>query len=218
MTGLLIGSSEHLPRARSRLPQAVTWWLLFLVCALFSIYSFYVGTVEVLALSGLAEIEHARSVPPVFIVHTFIGGTALLCGPLQFNQTILRTNRRLHRIPGRIYVWTVWVTSVSGLWLAIYFDVTVIAKIAFAAAAAIWFGTTGVGYMRIRQKKVAEHREWMIRSFALTFAFVTFTLWVEAVAILNLPETAGYPLTILLNWGTNLSCAEWWILRTRKGP
>jgi hypothetical protein len=37
-----------------------------------------------------------------------------------------------------------------------------------------WFVTTGMAYYTIRRGLVSLHKEWMVRSYVTTFAFVTF--------------------------------------------
>lgn len=43
-----------------------------------------------------------------------------------------------------------------------------------ASLALAWFTTTGMAYYAIKQKQIQIHREWMVRSYVVTFAFVTF--------------------------------------------
>ena len=56
----------------------------------------------------------------------------------------------------------------------------------------------------------------MIRSFALSLFFITFSLWVPGLASTSLPHAIGYPLAIFLSWSLNLIVAEIWIRRTRR--
>ena len=55
----------------------------------------------------------------------------------------------------------------------------------------------------------------MIRSYALAFFFVTFSLWVPLFASTSIPDAVGYPLAVLLSWSLNLAAAQVWIRRTR---
>jgi len=151
----------------------------------------------------------------VFIIHTLSGSAVLISGPLQFNRLLRNRNRNLHRLSGRIYVWATWISSVGGLWSAIFFDVNTAAKIAFGTLAILWFSTTTIAYLRIRHRRIQEHGEWMIRSFALSLFFVTFNFWMAGLASTNLPEAVAYPLGVFLSWFLNLVIAELWIRRTR---
>ena len=42
--------------------------------------------------------------------------------------------------------------------------------------ACAWAVTTGMAYYTIRKRLVSLHKEWMIRAYVVTFAFVTFRL------------------------------------------
>lgn len=201
---------------KGRMWQQGIWWLLFCICAFFSAFAFTMVAVDILFRLGIAPDARYRALPAVFIIHALLGGVALLCAPLQFNRTLFQKYRKLHRLLGRTYVVTIGTTSISAFWLAIYFDVTIPAKILFGLLAILWFSTTAIAFLRIRARKVAEHREWMIRSFALTFFFVTFTFWVDGLASTALPESVSYPLAIFLSWSLNLVVAELWIRYTRR--
>jgi hypothetical protein len=152
----------------------------------------------------------------VFVAHALSGGLALIAGPLQFSRRILSKRRSIHRVIGRVYVGAIWISSLGALWSAIFFDVNLAAKIAFGILAILWFGTTTIAFLRIRNRQIQAHREWMIRSFALSLFFVTFSLWVPGLASTNLPEAIGYPLGVFLSWSLNLIVAEVWIRRTRS--
>lgn len=39
-----------------------------------------------------------------------------------------------------------------------------------------WFVTTGMAYISVRRKKIQQHKEWMIRSYVVTFAFISFRM------------------------------------------
>jgi len=192
------------------------WWIFFLICVFYGVYAFYMGAVEILSQLGLTVDAKYRVVPFIFIVHALSGGVALIAGSLQFNRSLLSKNRQLHRISGRIYVYSIWIVSVSAFWNAIFFDVTVLAKILFGILAILWFTTTTIAYLRIRRRKIREHREWMIRSFSLSFFFVTFSFWVPGLTGTTLPYEVAYPLAVFLSWFLNLVFAEIWIRWTRN--
>jgi len=206
--------TPNLRTIRSGLVGRVVWWGGFLVCAVFGAYALYLGLVEIVALLGVASEARPRAVPPVFVVHALTGGVALIGGALPLNRP-LRRRRRLHRFVGRAYLWSTWFASVAGLWSAAFFQVNLAAKAAFGLLAILWFGTTTIGFRRIVAGRLAEHREWMLRSFSLAFFFVTSGVWMPALAATALPQAVGYPLSIFLGWILNLLVAEGWIRRTR---
>jgi len=208
--------NRQLLRNKRSLAKQIGWWAFFLICIFYALYSFYMGSVELLSILGIATDGPERAVPIVFVIHAFTGGIALLVGPLQFKRQLLGKRRRLHRVLGRIYVGSIWLTSVGALISSLFFDVTMIAKIGFVILAVLWFGTTTIGLQRILKGQIAAHREWMMRSFALSFFFVTFSFWVPGLTSTSLPESVSFPLAVFLSWSLNLMVAEVWIRQTRR--
>jgi hypothetical protein len=49
-----------------------------------------------------------------------------------------------------------------------------------------WIVTTSMAVLAIRRRNVVQHREWMLRSYTVTFAFVTFRLFVDVSSRLHL--------------------------------
>jgi uncharacterized membrane protein len=198
-----------------RLAKHIGLWLFFLVCVFYGIYALALGVTELLHLLGIVDDARTRAAPLLFVIHAFSGSVVLISGPLQFNRLLRYKRRDLHRVLGRAYVWAIWMASVGGLWSAIFFDVDIAAKIAFGTLAILWFSTTTIAYLRIRHLRVREHREWMLRSFALSLFFVTFSFWTPGLASTNLPQSVAYPLGVFLSWFLNLVIAELWLRRTR---
>jgi uncharacterized membrane protein YozB (DUF420 family) len=175
------------------------------------------GGVEIGALLGLVNDAKYRAMPFMFVIHALSGGVVLISGSLQFNRNILTKRRNIHRLVGQTYVYAAWIASIAAFWNAIFFDVTIPAKIGFMTVAILWFGATTIAFLRIRKRKIREHREWMIRSFSLAFFFVTFSFWVPGLTSANLPYEIAYPLAVFLSWFLNLIFAEVWIRWTRNG-
>jgi uncharacterized membrane protein len=197
--------------------RAALGWTAVLVCALYAGFALVMVVAAVLDWLGSGWQGAGRSAPPLFALHALSGAVALLAGSLQLRLAtrLLRRRRRIHRRIGRTYVWAAWVTSLSSLVVAAFFHVSIAAKAMFAMASLLWFVTTTVAFLRIRHAKVAQHREWMIRSFSLAFFFVTGSLWPPMLAATPLPQAIGYPLALFLSWGLNLAAAQWWIRRTK---
>ncbi len=157
-----------------------------------------------------------RALPKVFVAHALSGAAALLVGPLQFHRGLRRRALRLHRVTGRVYVYGVWVSSVTAACLTPVFDIPFAAKTAFGSVAVLWFATTALGLQRAIIGKVTEHHAWMVRSFALSLFFVTGSLWMEVSRSLSYAEDLTYPIAIFLGWALNLVIAEVWLRSTRR--
>lgn len=195
----------------------IGWWFLFLISAFYGLYALYMGALEILHQMGILDDAKFRAAPWIFIIHALAGGVGLISGSLQFNRSILSKRKPTHRLIGKIYLYAIWITSVAALWSAFVFDVTIPAKFAFGILAVLWFGTTTIAYLRIRKRRIREHREWMIRSYSLSLFFVTFSFWVPGLTESSLPYEIAYPSAVFLSWAVNLLVAELWIRGSRKG-
>jgi predicted membrane protein DUF2306 len=63
----------------------------------------------------------------------------------------------------------------------------------------------------------AAHREWMTRSYALTFGGVMLMVWVPIFGAMGIDFTTGYIVVAWLAWIPNLMVAQWIIDRIRRG-
>lgn len=52
-----------------------------------------------------------------------------------------------------------------------------VAAAGFALMDVVWFATAAIGYRAGRAHRYRDHERWMIRAFAVTFAAVTFRVW-----------------------------------------
>jgi len=119
-----------------------------------------------------------------------------------------------HRIFGRLYAGFVLIAAVSGLVIAFNAEGGLTARLGFGILAVLWLATTLIAVVHARARRLRLHRDWMIRSAALTFAGVTLRLWLTAGTIAGLPfETVVYPMAAWLCWVINLGVAEGTIRR-----
>lgn len=110
----------------------------------------------------------------VFVAHITAAIVFLSLGAFQFSSGPNPARRQLHRIMGRIAVVAALVTGASAIWLTIYFphashDGTVLNVIRIAAGCAIVISTT-VGFIAARDRRISDHRKWMMRAYALASA------------------------------------------------
>ena len=109
-------------------------------------------------------------------LHIGGGSLALLLGPI--NLWLGETRRRLpwHKNLGFGYLAGVAV----GTGAAFYLSFTTPLGWSFGAAlftlAVVWTITTGMAFLAISRRAIVQHREWMIRSYVITLAFVLFRL------------------------------------------
>ena len=167
-TRLLAPSSTH-----SRLKTAL--WISLGLTALFVFI-----TSEVLLITDY-PMYHAYRLQVIadrhlLIPHTLAGIFALLIGPINFSSRIRQRHLTLHRVLGRIYVISVFIGAATGVALAS-------GRPGFPGTcgqAAAWIVCTTAALITARNRQIIQHRQWMARSYAVTFTFVSsrvLNLW-----------------------------------------
>lgn len=114
------------------------------------------------------------------LMHVAGGTIALFCGLPQFFTALRERHRALHRWTGRGYLAGV-VIGVSGAWYMSFHAVlgwTMGVATFFLGVA--WVVTTAMALAAILRRQYQAHREWMIRSYVVTFAFVFFRALFES--------------------------------------
>jgi hypothetical protein len=157
------------------------------------------------APSGILGNLFAR---PWLYVHVAGAATALLVSPLQFLPRIRAKAPATHRTIGRIYMVGCLVGGAAGLIVAIGSTAGPVASIGFGGLAVSWLAANAQGWRAARSRRFADHRMWMIRSFALTFAAVTLRLYLPLSQVLGLPFLDAYRAISFLCWIPNLALAE----------
>lgn len=87
---------------------------------------------------------------------------------------------------------------------------------AFAALGIAWIVTSGGALLRARQRRFADHRAWMMRSYSLTFAAVTVRLIGLPLLLLTRNPVVAITLTFW-SWVLNLLIAECLVRRESWG-
>jgi uncharacterized membrane protein len=105
----------------------------------------------------------------LLIPHTLSGTFALVAGPFQFSTRFRQRHLQWHRVIGRLYVVAVFVGSVTGIALA--WGRPGLPGTSMQAAA--WMVCTTAAFVTARNRQIVAHRQWMARSYAVTFTFVS---------------------------------------------
>jgi uncharacterized membrane protein len=112
----------------------------------------------------------------LLIPHTLSGVIALLAGPLQFSSRVRQRYLKFHRVLGRIYVIAVFIGAFTGIALAAGRP----GLPGTSMQAAAWIVCTTAALITARNRQIIQHRQWMARSYAVTFTFVSsrvLNLW-----------------------------------------
>ena len=110
------------------------------------------------------------------IPHTLSGVIALLAGPIQFSSRLRLRHLKFHRVLGRIYVVSVFIGAFTGIALAAGRP----GLPGTSLQAAAWIVCTSAAVITARNRQFVQHRQWMARSYAVTFTFVSsrvLNLW-----------------------------------------
>lgn len=119
------------------------------------------------------------------LMHIAGGLVATVVGPFQFIQKIRRRNVKVHRTMGKIYLISIAIGAPAGFYMAVKSQVNFAYAIGLATMATIWFTSITMAYISIRKGNIIQHREWMTRSYVVTFAFTTFRLADKILADLH---------------------------------
>ncbi|MCL8536437.1 DUF2306 domain-containing protein [Chryseobacterium gallinarum] len=142
-----------------------------------------------------------------FFVHIIFGGISLFIGWRQFGSTFRNKYVKLHRIIGRIYAAAVVISSVSAIYMGIYANGGIISSAGFISLGFVWLITTLAGIFHIRKGDVVKHRQFMIYSYACTFAAVTLRLWYPLLENITNDPGSSYLAVAWLCWLPNLLVA-----------
>ena len=147
--------------------------------------------------------------------HIAFAYPALMIGPWMFNAQFRENNLSLHRFLGKFYVVGCTYGALTVYPLAVHNVVAPVAHIGFGSMAIIWFITTYFAYMAVRNKNLAAHRRWMMRSYAMTFAFVHVNLTFKAMMDYDTmnPYTMR-TMQSMVSWQMNLLIVEIYLAAT----
>ncbi len=170
-----MATSTPVAPSASRIKFKTVLWIFLGVTALFVFI-----TSEVLLVTDY-PMYHAYRLQVIadrgfLIPHTLAGILALLIGPINFSSRIRERHRKLHRVLGRIYVVCVFVGAGTGVTLA--WGRPGLPGTSMQAAA--WVVCATAALITARNRQIIQHRQWMARSYAVTFTFVSsrvLNLW-----------------------------------------
>jgi uncharacterized membrane protein YozB (DUF420 family) len=162
---------------------------------------------------------------PLLVTHIFLGSIALLAACLQVWPWLRRSHLAVHRWSGHVYVTAALSASVCVMIISPMGLNGANQRVANTMLALLWFGTTLAGFRAIRQRRFANHRQWMLRSFALVFSIVAFRVWMLIAFAVFVPKiftgaevdpadlSQAIGVTSWVSWVVNLLIVEWWLHR-----
>ncbi len=128
------------------------------------------------------------------LLHITTGMIALLTGPVQLWLGLSDRTTGLHRTLGSVYLGSVALSSVAAYYLAFHTDGGWVFGSGLAGLATAWLVTSGLALLAIKRHLYEQHQEWMVRSYVVTTAFVTFRVLstaLQGAGVGTQPEVLG---------------------------
>ena len=142
------------------------------------------------------------------LLHIAGGVIALIVGVVQLWLGLTNRVAALHRALGKLYVGVIAVASIGGFYLSL----TIPGSAPYAAGlfflCVAWVITTSMAVLAIRHRNLLQHRQWVMRSYAVTFAFVTFRFGVEALVSQGLATSDAQAIMAWACWAVPLMLLE----------
>ncbi|TDK58816.1 DUF2306 domain-containing protein [Bacillus salipaludis] len=195
--------------------------LLYSIIFLFTLYIFFMflnNGVEQAPIVKAKLKNHDFSLSTwkwFFYPHIVLGIISLALGPLQLTMKSGK-NIKLHKRLGYLYAGSIFLNILVVPYLSLFATGGRGSTIAFLVLDVCWLWTTSFGGMRAVQRKVQEHKLWMLRSYAITWVFVTFRIVLILLSIF-LNHSISFPIAVYLSIMINLGIMEWRRNRKSKG-
>jgi hypothetical protein len=159
--------------------------------------------------------------PVLTLIHIIPGLLFMLLGPLQFSATLRARHLRRHRWSGRVYLVCSLIIGVSALVMSLAMPSIggVTQAVATTLFALLFLFALGKAYWSVLHRKIAQHREWMIRAFAIGLAVATIRpiigLFFATSRLSGLTPDAFFGIAFWIGFVLHLLVAETWIRWTR---
>jgi uncharacterized membrane protein len=196
----------------AKVSTGMAGWLMFLFFAGLIVRNSlgYFGSLNAMEF---VEVKTPASELPLWrvmlVTHVAAGMVCFAASVLQFFRGISRRWPALHRSLGKTYVWSVlWLLCPTGAYLALYADGGFAGQSGFLVLGALTFWTTWRGVFEMQQGRPRAHVRWMIRSFALVTAAITFRIYHLALGYTTLSPEANYIAALWLSIAGNALVGE----------
>jgi uncharacterized membrane protein len=160
--------------------------------------------------------------PTIVALHVVLGGVYLALAPFQFVKRIRSRHLGYHRWVGRMLISIGLVVGATALFMGLVIPFSGWPeRVIIGLFGGLFLVALIKGFVHIRAGRVALHREWMIRAFAIGLSIATMrlifvpTLLIVAAptdALVTVLSTSSFTAALVLH----ASVAELWIHATRR--
>lgn len=168
------------------------------------------------------DVVNTQPWQAAFKIHVISSSFVLIAGFTQFFRVFRTRYPQIHRWSGWLYLITILGLSLpSGLILAFSAAGGLSTQISFVLLSSLWAITTLSALYFLLKKRWILHRDWMIRSFALSLSALSLRTWKIVLYQLQpyfdwLTPIHIYQLESWLGWVVNLILAEIIIFRLHR--
>ena len=170
---------------------------------------------------GAITPENARflAMPSPVVLHIVSATVFCLLGAFQFDSAFRRRSPGLHRAAGRVLVLCGILAALTGLWMTAGYDIPAELQGPFLYGVRIAVGLSMalailVSVRAVLRRRIAQHRAWMVRAYALGQGAGTQVLILLPVTLLAGAPTFFFRDVLMASaWGLNVLIAEWIIRR-----
>lgn len=147
---------------------------------------------------------------PFYYAHVLAAGIILFVGFFQLLIGFRPQMKQLHKLMGRTYAYgIIFFAAPGGLIMSFFIERGPWVLLSFLLQTVLWFVFTILAVQKAQKRELASHRDWMLRSYSLTFAAVTLRLYVFiTVGTVDLTNPSAYGIIAWLSWTLNLLVVE----------
>ncbi|MBT2619866.1 DUF2306 domain-containing protein [Chryseobacterium sp. ISL-6] len=150
-----------------------------------------------------------------FFCHIIFGAVSLFIGWRQFGAKFRNKHLSLHRLIGKTYILSVIISSLSGIYIGIFAHGGIVSSMGFVSLGIVWFITTVIAFLKIKNGDIRQHQNFMTYSYACTFAAVTLRILSPLLKLVIETPGLSYHIVAWLCWIPNLMFA-YYINRKRS--
>jgi uncharacterized membrane protein len=163
-----------------------------------------------------------KFLPTIIALHVVLGGAYLALAPFQFVKRIRSRHLGYHQWAERLLVAVGLVVVATALFMGLVVPFSDWPeRVIIGLFGSLFLLALGKGFLHVRAGRVALHREWMIRAFAIGLSIATMRLiFVPALLIVATPTDAQIAAlstsSFAMAFAVHASVAEAWIRATRR--
>jgi predicted membrane protein DUF2306 len=136
-----------------------------------------------------------------FFVHLISGPASLILGTLLVSERLRKWAPAWHRRLGRIQgVCILLLLAPSGLYMARYAATGAVAAAGLGSLAVATAMCVALGWRAAVQRRFADHRRWMLRTFVLLCSAVVIRMIGGLASILEFEAVWLYPASTWISW------------------